>query len=182
MEWQQGPALPLDMEYHCEVAIKATSFLAIQGDDIREFDTAIAGPTSSEGWRENGRWPKLKTSRSNIGGGWPGCAKIGQKVIITGGYDGNTQRRTEVLNLITRKLSSGGNMSTPRRGLHLAVIRSGGLDKVFALAGYDNGSAYLNTVEEWVEESGTWKTADNLKEKRGYFGAVAVPKEVICPT
>ena len=66
-----------------------------------------------------------------------------------------------------------------RRSFHLGTIVSGGEEKLFALAGYD-GSAYLNTVEEWVEESSTWKATDNLIEQRTSFGAVLAPRHLVC--
>ena len=56
-------------KYEC--VITDSSFLAVYGSDIREFDTAIGGPTSSEEWREAVRWPTLKTSRAPQ----PGSAK-----------------------------------------------------------------------------------------------------------
>ena len=68
-----------------------------------------------------------------------------------------------------------------RRSFHLGTIVSGGEEKLFALAGYD-GSAYLNTVEEWVEESSTWKAADNIAQKREDFGAATVKRKLVCPT
>ena len=66
--WEQGPQLPVQMGDPCAVAISGTSFLAIHGREIREFDTSVAGPTSSQGWREEGWWPKMETSRY----GWSG--------------------------------------------------------------------------------------------------------------
>merc|ERR1712037_622898 len=150
MQWQEGPALPVDMSDSCAVTISPTSFLSIAGTDIREVDAAIAGPTSSEGWQEAGRWPALKTSRTNH----PGCAKIGQKVIIAGGYNGRTLSSTEVLDLVNRRITSGEEMATPRRWFHIATIVSRGEEKMFALAGH-SGSKRLNTVEGW--ENSTWK-------------------------
>ena len=79
----------------------STSFLTIYGDHIHEFDAAIDGPTSIDGWRETGKWPRLKTSRKS----WPGCAKIGQKVIIAGGS-------TEVLDFVSREITAGGDFSS----------------------------------------------------------------------
>merc|ERR550517_2404841 len=175
MQWHEGPALPVEMAFPCAVSITSTSFLAIDGTDIREFDTAIAGPTSSEGWREAGRWPELKTSRIDR----PGCAKIGQKVIIAGGHNRKDLSSTEVLDLVDRRISSGGEMASPRRRFHLATIISGGEEKMFAFAGSD-GATILNEVEEWVETSSTWKAADNLVGSRRSFGAVAVPRHIIC--
>ena len=174
MQWQEGPALPVSMSYPCAVEITRTSFLVVHGTDIREFDAATAAPTCSEGWREAGRWPALKTSRTYK----PGCAKIGQKVIIAGGYNGGELRSTEVLDLVNKQITSGGEMATPRRYFHIATIFSGGEEKMFALAG--KGGSNLNTVEEWVEESSTWKAADNLVAKRRSFGAVAAPRHLVC--
>ena len=175
MQWQEGSALPVDMHYSCAVTISPTSFLSIAGTDIREFDAAIAGPTSIEGWQEAGRWPALKTSRTYQ----PGCAKIGQKVIIAGGYNGGGLSSTRVLDLVNRRITSGGEMTTPRYSFHLATITSGREEKMFALAGRD-GSTRLNTVEEWVEESSTWKATDNLIEQRTSFGAVLAPRHLVC--
>ena len=58
-----------------------------------------------------------------------------------------------MLDLVTRQITAGGEMATPRRSFHAATIISGGQEKLLALAGY--GSRYLNTVEEWVEEYST---------------------------
>jgi len=180
MQWQEGPALPVDMVSPCVVTITPTNFLAIEGADICEFDAAIDGPTSINGWREAGR---LKT---NYRVGWPGCAKIGQKVIIAGGYNnGEGLRSSEVLDLDSREITAGGDMASPRRWFHLATIRRGGQEKVFAVGGSsDDRTRYLNTVEELVEEeeSTTWATADSfLGERRGVFGALALPEEFLCP-
>jgi hypothetical protein len=176
MQWQEGPALPVDMTSPCVVTITPTTFLSIYGYNIREFDTAIAGPTSIDGWREAGRWPSLKKSRSE----WPGCAKLGQKVIIAGGSYGGSLRSTEVLDLDSREITAGGDMATPRSYFHLATIRSGGQEKVFAVAGLDALGNKLNSVEEWVEESSTWKAATSLTSTRAYHGVTLVPKHLVC--
>ena len=84
----------------------------------------IGGPTSSEGWREAVRWPTLKTSRAPQ----PRCARIGQKGIIAGGWNGEP----------------------------------------------------LNFVEESVEGSSSWKAVDNLVERRAYFDALVLPRQIIC--
>ena len=73
-------------------------------------------------------------------------------------------------------------MASPRRWFHLATIRRGGAEKVLAVAGDVRTYNELNSVEEWVEESSTWKAADNIVQKRTYFSAVAAPVGLICPT
>ena len=100
---------------------------------------------------------------------------IGQKVIIAGGHNQGVLSSSEVLDLVNRRITSGGEMATPRNFFHI----SGGEEKLFALAGR-NYATCLNTVEEWVEESSTWKAADNLIEKRTSFGAVSAPRHLVC--
>ena len=70
-------------------------------------------------------------------------------------------------------------MWTPRLFFHLATITIVGEKMIFALGGYDR-STRLNSVEEWVEESSSWKPAANLVEKRSDFGAVVAPKSLMC--
>ena len=100
-------------------------------------------------------------------------------MIIAGGESGLALSSTEVLDLLSRRISLGGKMATPRYHFHLATIMVGGQEKVFAVGGSDRDK--LNSVEEWVEDSSTWKAADNLVEKRDTFGMVALPKKIICP-
>ena len=177
MQWQAGPALPEDMAQPCALAISNTSFLVIHHNIIREFDVVTDGPISSEGWRRASTWPILKTSRA----GWPGCAKLGQKVIIAGGWPWRSgYKGTEVLDLVTRQITQGGDLITPRHWFHLATIKERGIQKVFALAGKTDGEQIISTVEEWEEETSTWKVLDNLAHTRCSFGAVEVPKDVIC--
>ena len=41
-------------------------------------------------------------------------------------------------------------------------------------------STYLADVEEFVEETGTWKPAKSLDGERGSYGGVAVTKDLVC--
>merc|ERR1711874_522601 len=83
LQWQQGPRLPQAMYRFCAVPVTESRFITINGDKIHEFDAAIAGPTSEEGWRDSTLWPTLKTSREDHS-----CAKLGNKVIVAGGTGG----------------------------------------------------------------------------------------------
>ena len=84
------------------------------------------------------------------------------------------------MDLVNRRITSGGEMATPRRLFHIATIISGGEEKLFALTG-SVGLNSFNSVEEWVEESSTWKAANNLVEGRYNFGLVRVPRHLVCP-
>merc|ERR1712228_723253 len=179
LQWQQGPRLPQGMSSFCAVPVTESRFITIFGDKIHEFDAAIAGPTSEEGWRDSTLWPTLKTSRYNT----PGCANIGNKVIVAGDSNSGVGalQSTLVLDIRTRTISTGGDMASPRRSFHLATISRGGGETTFALGGY-SGYTFLNSVEEWEEESSTWKAAGNLDAARYSFGVVTIPKNIICPT
>ena len=159
------------------------SFLVFYKKEIREFDASTAGPTSNQGWAEEAKWPKLETSRIYR----PGCAKLGDdKVVIAGGFDyygDSTHQTTEILDLTSRRISQGGKMATPRRNFHIISFNNNGLFTTLAVGGYYNGGNYLNTVEEWEPETESWSTVETqLKEKRGYFGLVAVNKNLVCPS
>ena len=159
------------------MAISGTSFLAINEKEIREFDASVAGPTSSQGWREEGWWPKMETT-SRWG---PGCAKLGDKIIIAGGYDGRTTTQTtEILDLTSRTISKGGNLVTPRYFFHMITIDNNGDSTTLALGGYDGANA-LQSIEKWNPETETWsEVEEQLEEKRDVFGLVALPENLVC--
>merc|ERR1712228_938231 len=178
LQWQQGPRLPQAMADFCAVPVSPTKFLTINGNKIHEFDAAIAGPTSEEGWRDSTLWPTLGPGRYAHS-----CTKLGDKVILAGGNGGGgVLQSTEVLDITTRTISTGGDMATPRRWLNLATISRGGGDTTFAISGESTSYTRLNSVEEWEEESSTWKAAGNLDTARDEFGVVTIPKNIICPT
>ena len=183
LQWQQGPDLPMGMSCSCAVPITPTSFITIKEDKIHEFDAALAGPTSNTGWRDSSWWPTLKTSRFS----YPGCAKIGNKVIVAGGADAHhgsgrakSLHNVEVLDLASRSVSNGGSLVSPRALFNLGTISSGGKVRLFAFAGKVESNP-VNTVEEWVEETYSWRMAESLTTEREMFGAATVPKELACP-
>ena len=106
------------------ISILCVLFPSLQPASLSSTTTrSIAGPTNDEGWRESGRWPTLKTYRYSQ----PGCAKIGNKVIIAGGAkNGKQLKSTEVLDIIARTTSDGGKMASARIRFNLAKISSGG--------------------------------------------------------
>ena len=124
---------------------------------------------SVQGWAEATRWPLLEEDRHE---GF-GCGKLGRKVIVAGPY----YTITEVLDLDTRQLRRGMEMTSRRFGFHITtLLLPGGEEKVYAVAG-----ARLDTVEEWVEETRRWVPANNVLEQRRWFGAVTLSKRLICP-
>ena len=208
MEWQEGPEYPSSIDgscsctncYNCQCAvpISPTSFLVITPEGIHEFDSTIAGPTSSRGWISPkpwywspGKWPTLKDPKREERFS---CSKFGQKVIISGGlYDDCNDdwyqhwscekklRSTEILDLVTRRVSSGGDMHRSRHGFHLATVRTFGQLKMFAIGG--DGCYKCNTgnvgIEEWIDEHSRWQWVGDITI--GGSNVVTVPKNLICP-
>ena len=168
------------MDTPCAVQISQLSFLAIHGKNIREYQVDVANPTSSSGWQEANKWPRLQTIRKRK----PGCALTADnKVVIAGGFLRNHGylKSSEVLDLATRKITNGGDMTSPRSLFHLATITLDGDTNIFAISG-SNAFAFVD-VEEFRKETNSWTLAPTtLGEVRHGFGRVVVEVETICPT
>ena len=118
---------------------------------------------------------------------WPGCVKLGDKIIIAGGSvpgDSETSlQTTEILDLTSRTISKGGNLVTPRRNFHMITIDNNGDSTTLALGGYDDDDNRLKSIEKWNPETETWsEVEEQLEEKRSSFGLVALPKSRVCPS
>ena len=85
----------------------------------------------------------------------PGCAKVGQKVVIAGGSYSPPLSSTDVLDLVDRRISSGEEMAKPRRERRRCLLS-------------------LVSTGTTTTISTQWrKAARNLVQKKAYFGAVA---------
>ena len=120
----------------------------------------------------------METYRSS----WPGCAKLGDKIIIAGGLSGGTPlQTTEILDLTSRTISKGGNLVTPRRFFHMITFDNNGDFTTLALGGEVNIYKVLKSIEKWNPETETWsELEDHLEEMRVAFGLVAVPRSLVC--
>jgi len=171
MAWVEGPALPQAMQLGpCATQISPTSFLILFRKTILEFDSSVAGPTSTAGWRPAGTWPDLLTHRRDQ----PGCAVVGRTLIIAGGWRGTTHRTTETLDLDSRTISPGPSMASYRQQFHLVTLPG---PRLLAMGGTDV-STTLASVEELVD--GAWVEAASLEGRRGSYGAVAVSEGLVC--
>ena len=186
-EWVTGPDLPVSMEYPCVVKISELSFCAIYKNDIREYQVDIANPTSSSGWQPAETWPSLQTSRKFN----PGCAVIDtNKVIIAGGYgpspihlaQSTWHKSSEVLDLATRKITYGGDMTSPRVNFNLATTTLDGATTLFAIGGHSGGGP-LDSVEVFHPTNNSWTLAPTtIGERKAYFGQEVLQTKLVCPT
>ena len=182
-EWATGPAIPVDMRYPCAVSISQLSFLIIYERNIREYQVDTTNPTSFSGWQLASKFPQLQAKRRYR----PGCSKIGDQVVIAGGYDNipGYLRSSEVLDLTTRTIVYAGDMNSARTYFHMATITMNGEQTVLAFGGYGGGigsiGSILNSVEQFNTNNNTWTLAPtSMEEARYYYGAVAVT--ITCPT
>ena len=187
--WVSGPDVPREMwrgslaldRGPCAAPISPHSFLVVHRTDVFEFDTTVGGPTSNAGWQPKEKWPQLQELRKN----WPGCTVVNGKFIVVSGLgdDNNFKalKTTEIIDLEQRTLSVAGEMAKTRMDFKLLSING----ILFALAGNgyvpeNNAHTYIAEVEEFVEETGTWKAAKSLPGGRNNHGGVSVTKELVC--
>ena len=230
--WEEGPDMPIAMDYGCAVSISSTSFLIINKRDIREFDAAFESgkPTSNTNWKDSATWPRLQTER------WyhPGCAVIGTTLVIAGGfkssvstafsagsvssssyttigsigstdydygatgsygrrslysgarssssYGDNFVRSCELLDLETRTIIYGANLEGPNSFLQMITFGEGDTLAAFA----HPGPVLKDEMVLWSPVDSKWSrnfpntTAGSRWPAR--FGAVAVSKDMICPS
>lgn len=175
-QWEAGPTIPVNMWAPCAVVISETSFLAIYGNEIREYQVNKEQPTYETGWQEANKWPRLQTSSKF---NWPACSKMNGKVVIAGVSDGPSLGSTEVLDLASRTIQFAGDLTTPREGFHIVTIRTQDFERALAMGGRGS-SSYFDSVEEFDPDTLTWNPAGNLLEPKNFFGAVALPRNLIC--
>ena len=111
-------------------------------------------------------WPSLQTARYNHG-----CAVLGSTAVVAGGAEGGAS--TELFNLETKARIPGGALQSARR-VNLVLVGSGSQLRLLAFG--------ERLVEEWQEETSTWREAGRLEESRDsrYMGAVAVTEGLVC--
>ena len=166
--WQSGPSLSQGMIGACAFSYKKSYFvtggMSFSGRkrEVREYST------ESWQWLPAPTWPSLQSARRDHG-----CAVLGSTAVIAGGRDGEYLASTELYDLDRKTRNPGGTLQLARY-LHLVTVGPSSHLRILAFGD--------DLVEEWQEESGTWKEAGRLEESRKSYtnGAVAVPKGLVC--
>ena len=85
-----------------------------------------------------------------------------------------------MLDLLTGKMESAGDLTKARTKFHIVTISRSGVERAIALGGHD-GSWYDDTVEQFDTKTMKWtRVGEKLVTKRGFFGAVALPQQRMC--
>ena len=91
--------------------------------------------------------------------------------------------------MLTKQIAWGGKLRTAKKSLGAVTIINGGKERMFSFGGFVQFAffffrwydAYYKEVDEWVEETSSWRPVTSLLQKRTFFGAVSVPKQLVCP-
>ena len=174
--WQEGPALPTAAIGGCAVTLSDHQFLVISFFGIREFDTSIDGPSSSNGWLPATTWPAMKEKRAN-----PACASIGYVVIVAGGTKNKAPTsKTEIIDVLTRTVRGGPEMLVTRAMFSLITVGEGAARRVLALGG-SSSAGHVDSVEEFTLAGIMWKKQPlSLATKRAAYGATVLLHEFAC--
>merc|ERR1712012_1313230 len=164
--WELGPEVPgAGMEDGCGIALEE-KFLAIGG--YWETKQVVEYDLFSGSWIQ---WPELPYGRYGHK-----CARLGDTVVIAGGADerGDYVPSTMVVDLVTKQVTTGGDVSTPR--FEHGVARLG--EEILAFGGFDASYDCLTEVDVWNPETQTWKPAGyELENGRAEFATVVVPED-----
>ena len=103
--------------------------------------------------------------------------------MIAGGLNGDTLSSvssTEVLDIESRTIQYGEDLTTPRSYFHIVTIRTEGVERALAMGGFDAPSSF-DSVEEFDPDTLTWNPAPaDLLERRYSYSAVALTRDLIC--
>ena len=97
---------------------------------------------------------------------------------------------TMILDIESRTISKGGGMKRPREYFHIISFNNNGYLKLLGLGGEEDAVCKnavckdrMSSVEQWDPDTETWSLLETeLKYKRAYFGLVAAPKSIVCPS
>jgi len=169
--WVAGSQVPgAGIEDGCSVDIGGDKLLAIGG--YWENNQVVEYNVLSGVWTQ---WPELPEGRYGHK-----CGRVEETVVIVGGADqrGDYVPSTILLNLVTRQVTKGGDMSMPRFEHGVAFVGN----ELLVFGGFDTAYNCLAEVEAWNPETETWKLVNmELKTGRAEFGTVAVHSNfIIC--
>ena len=96
------------------------------------------------------------------------------KVMISGGYDGEFMDVTEVLDVTTGSISNGPAMNIKRSHHGSGIITVSGQDRLIVLGGWD-GSSFWDSIELFNPNTNSWELMnESLTTPRFLFGYLTI--------
>ena len=90
----------------------------------------------------------------------------------------NLHEKTEIINIETRIRRYGGDLKHARAYFRMVTVHDP-VPRLLAFGGSAFGGS-RDEVEEFSEDTATWRVVDKMQDKRSNFGIVAVPKDLVC--
>jgi serine/threonine protein kinase/N-acetylneuraminic acid mutarotase len=147
-----------------------------------------SNPVVLGGWRTDGANQKVATDRvwRVVNSRWvelppllqpraaAAAAVVGDRIVVTGGVDadGRLLNTTEIFDGTAWKL--GEPMPTPRR-----MLAGTADDKLVYIAGGNNGTSDLTTVEAYDPAANTWMSLPDLADPRSDFGVAVADNRLV---
>ena len=101
------------------------------------------------------------------------CTLLDTNIVIAGGTSdwSNYLSSTMIMNTLTKKITTSGDMTTPRAWFVMAALEG----IIFAI-----GGQRLSSVEKFNTENGDWEeTSDNIVTARNSMGSTTVSASVL---
>jgi hypothetical protein len=221
--WEKGPGMHggVGLKGSCAVAIINTTFLLIGGDGYSGSGSAVHEFSSLTGawtqWPAGLSVPRKRHACSSyqgkvvVAGGVPGGDSLPGPVILDlvtrGGINGDVLDSTEILDLASQQIQTGGPMSTPRKSFGMyeigyagtrILMTFGSSNQGYVVApppilpgGGGGGGGSLGSgssveeketlLQEWDPAAEVWKPAPAVMTRRHDFSAVTVEARHVCP-
>jgi len=139
-----------------------------EGDPYKSVEYLEAGDK-----REWKNLPNMINARRHVG-----AIALSGSLYAVGGHSGSEHLSSvECFDLHSKRWRLKRQMSTPRRGIALAVVEVSGSRCIFAIGGLDDNMCY-NNVEKYDPVLDSWKNVANLRIHRGGVCAVTLNSEV----
>ena len=95
-------------------------------------------------------------------------ALFNNKLIVCGGY--YKENSTEIIDLSNGTIRKGGDLQVGRSMHGMDILKINGRSVVIAFGGLNSHNQYLDSIEEWNDESETWKMSSlKLSEAKAKF-------------
>ena len=170
-EWQAGPAVPepgIDSGHG--VAISPTELLLV-GGQRRSLNKILKYNIESRTWTKVGSLLQGRFDHR--------CFFHGGKIVVTGGI-GEYPKSTEIITISdgTFRIRKVGSLNVERYGHGMGIAHINGKSKLIVFGGHKYNGSYLDSIEEWDDESETWTMSTEkfkLSEAKFDFGYCQLP-------
>ena len=167
-EWQAGPAIlePGITDGH-GVAISPTELFLVGG--AKTENKILKYNINCRIWTKFGSLLQERWGHR--------CFFHGGNVVVTGGVRFEVWlKSTEIINISDGTSRKVGILNVARGYHGMGIAHINGKSKLIVFGGYNSVDGYLDSIEEWDDETETWTMSTmKLSESKGAFGYCQLP-------